>query len=348
MGQDLGFYRAMRLPLTAKHMRDSISGQNYPGTSKTDLNKELITAMPSIQTVTGPIDPQDMGVTYAHEHLLGGPPDWSPDGSDGDLVMTSTEAATKELGLFKLAGGRTMVEMSTPDYRRQPDKLRELSRDAGINIIMTTGLHKDAYSQRETASATVDELVARFTADVKEGVNGVRAGVIKAATSQDLITEGERKVLTAAARAHNATGAPISTHTQGGTMGLEQIAAFRAEGVDPTLVVIGHVDRKLDYDYHKAMLDTGANLIYDHLSKEKYAPDSLRVAMLMRLIEEGYGGQLMLSGDFGRSSYYTSTGGGPGFTYILWRFVPWLLSEGVSKEAVNKLMVENPARIFAF
>jgi 5-phospho-D-xylono-1,4-lactonase len=306
--------------------------------------------MPQVLTVTGPIDPAQLGVTYAHEHLLGAPPDWSAEAADTDFVMLSPELARKELGLFKLAGGQAVVEMSPADYNRSPVELRTLSEQTGVHIIMTSGLHKESFSQRITAAHTVEELQAMFVGDVTGGVGdtGVRSGVLKVATSLNTITPGEGKVLKAVAWAHRETGAPISTHTQNGTMGLEQIAALRAEAVEPTRVAIGHVDRKLEYDYHKAMLDSGAYLIYDQISKEKYVPDHDRVEMLVRLVSEGYGGQIMLAGDFGRLSYWTSSGGGPGLTYILWRFIPWLVSQGVSKEAAQAMVLDNPARFFAF
>ncbi len=306
--------------------------------------------MPSVMTVTGPITPTQLGITYSHEHLLGSPPDWSADKHDHDLTMLSMQAAQDELALFKLAGGQAIVEMSPPDYHRQPERLRELAVQTGIHIIMTSGLHKDGYSHPLTEAASVEELAERFTREVAEGVGeaGVRAGVVKAATSLNTILPGEEKVLRAAARAHLATGVPISTHTQNGTMGLEQLAILREEGVDLRRVAIGHVDRKLEYDYHKAMLDQGAYLIYDQISKEKYVPDRDRVALLIRLVAEGYGGQLLLAGDFGRASYWTSNGGGPGLTYILWRFVPWLIAEGMPKEAARALLVENAATFFAF
>ncbi|MEO8288174.1 MAG: phosphotriesterase-related protein [Chloroflexota bacterium] len=306
--------------------------------------------MRQVMTVTGAIEPGELGVTYAHEHLFGGPPDWSPEAADADFVMLSPQIASRELGLFKLAGGHSIVEMSPADYNRRPEGLRDLSIEAGVHIIMTTGLHKDSFSHRITAAHTVEELAAMFTRDVAQGADdtSVRAGVIKAATSLDMITQGEDKVLRAAARAHLATRAPISTHTQNGTMGLEQIAVFREEGVNPSRVALGHVDRKLEYDYHRALLDTGANLIYDQISKEKYVADRDRVALLVRLVSEGYGKQLMLAGDFGRLSYWTSAGGGPGLTYILWRFVPWLVSEGMKPEDARAMLVDNPARFFAF
>lgn len=306
--------------------------------------------MASIMTVTGPIDPARLGVTYAHEHLLGAPPDWSPELEDLDFTMLSVEAACKELELFKLAGGQAVVEMSPSDYNRSPAQLREVSLTTGISIIMTTGLHKDAFSHPLTTNASVEDLAAQFTRDIIEGVGetGVRAGVAKAATSLNKIAPGEEKVLRAVAQTHLATGVPISTHTQNGTMGLEQVALLKSLGVAPSRVALGHVDRKLEYEYHRALLETGAYLIYDQISKEKYVPDRDRVSILGRLIAEGYGKQIMVSGDFGRASYWTSNGGGPGLTYILWRFIPWLLSEGIPGEAVQALLVDNPARFFAF
>ncbi|HLI91748.1 MAG TPA: phosphotriesterase-related protein [Ktedonobacteraceae bacterium] len=306
--------------------------------------------MVAVMTVTGPIEPSQLGITYAHEHLLGSPPAWSADREDQDLILQSVEAATKELEIFKFAGGQAIVEMSPADYNRSPDGLRALSTATGVHIIMTTGLHKDAYSRPLTANATVDTLATRFIKDVTEGTGemGVKAGVVKAATSLNTITPGEEKVLLAAARTHLATGVPISTHTQNGTMGLEQLAIFKQQGVDLSRVALGHVDRKVEYDYHKALLDTGAYLIYDQISKEKYVPDRDRIRLLMRLVAEGHGDRIMLSGDFARVSYWTTNGGGPGLSYILWRFVPWLIAEGMPREAIQAMLVSNPAQFFGF
>jgi predicted metal-dependent phosphotriesterase family hydrolase len=304
----------------------------------------------AVTTVLGPIVPAALGVTYVHDHLLAAPPEWSRDREDADLTLLSLEDARSELSLFRQAGGQALVEMSPPDYHRQPEGLRDLARLTGIHIIMTSGLHKEAFSRPLTDRATIDELSTRFAAEVQQGVDGtgIRAGLLKAATSLDTITPGEDKVLRAVSRAHLATGAPISTHTQAGTMGLEQLALFKTEGVDPGRVAIGHVDRKPDLDYHRAMLDAGAYLIYDQISKEKYVPDRVRVQLLIALVREGYGDRLMLSNDFARVSNWTSTGGGPGLTYILWRFIPWLIAEGMPREAAWAMLVQNPAKFFAF
>ena len=132
-------------------------------------------------------------------------------------------------------------------------------------------------------------------------------------------------------------------------MGLEQVALLRAEGVAPERIIIGHVDRKLEWDYNLALARTGVYLGYDQISKEKYVPDSRRVEFILRLAAEGHARQILLAGDLARKSYWPAygTGGGPGLTYILWRFVPWLRAEGLGEEALQDILVENARRVLS-
>ena len=177
----------------------------------------------------------------------------------------------------------------------------------------------------------------------------MRAGLVKAGSSFEAITPEEEKVFRAAARAHRETGAPISTHTEAGTMGLEQIELLESEGVRADRIVVGHVDRKLEPGYHLALAETGAFLSFDQLGKEKYAPDTERIAAIERLVEAGHEDQILLAGDMARRSYWPSYGrwNGPGFTYVLWRFAPWLRDAGLSEPTIERFLEENPARAFA-
>lgn len=301
-----------------------------------------------IRTVAGDIDAAQLGVCYAHEHVLGGPP--IPD-LDPDLTMDSESAAIQELTWFRAAGGGGLVEMSPIDYKRDVRGLRRISQATGVHIICTSGQHKEKFSRAWVEGKSVADLAERFVGEVAAGIDGteIRAGVIKAASSKDTISALEEKVFRAAALAHEQTGAPITTHTEAGTMGLEQVELLRSLGVDPAHVIIGHVDRKMEWDYHLALAKAGVYLSYDQISKEKYHSDAKRITFLTRLIEEGHGRQLLLAGDLARKSYWPAygTGGGPGLTYILWRFIPWLRSVGVDESAVQDLLVNNPARALA-
>ncbi len=302
--------------------------------------------MAIIRTVCGDIAPESLGVCYAHEHVICRPPVEDP-----DLILDSEEAALRELQWFREAGGRAIVEMTTADYGRDAHALYRISLATGVQLIAATGHHKEAFCGPWVEGRSVPELADRFIREIGEGIDrtGIRAGVIKAGSSLNRITPNEEKVFRAAAIAHRHTGAPISTHTEAGTMGLEQVALLKSEGVDPARIIIGHVDRNLDWEYHLALARAGVYLSYDQISKEKYAPDRLRVEFIRRLIAEGHGKQILLGGDMARKSYWPSygTGGGPGLTYILWRFVPWLRAEGVPEEAIADLLIHNPARALA-
>ena len=104
-------------------------------------------------------------------------------------------------------------------------------------------------------------------------------------------------MISAAARAHKATGAPITTHTDEGTMGREQLAILTEEGVDPRRVVIGHSCGTADLRYHVDMLDRGAYLGFDRFGLELLQPDRLRLAALIGLLGIGFERQIVLSHD---------------------------------------------------
>ncbi len=173
----------------------------------------------------------------------------------------------------------------------------------------------------------------------------IRAGLIKAGSSLNQITANEDKLFRAAARAHKATGGLISTHTEAGTMALEQIALLRSEGIPTARILIGHMDRRLDWDYHLAVAESGVTLGFDQFSKEKYAPDQQRIDFIIRLVQGGYRDQIAISGDMARRTYWTSYGGKPGFGHILGIVVPALRTAGLTQDDLDAILVRTPARL---
>lgn len=307
--------------------------------------------MPMIQTVLGQIQSVNLGTTYSHDHLLFRPP--APfDAQDPDLRLDSQEAAVQELQYFRQAGGRALVEMTTTEMGRDPLGLRAVSQATGVHIIAATGYNKSKFSESRVANKSIEEIFTDEVQDLLHGMDGteVRAGLIKASSSQDAITPSEKKVFSAAILAHKKTGAPISTHTEGGNLALVQAAFLLDGGVSPEHIIIGHVDRKLEWDYLLALAETGVFIGFDQISKEKYYPDKVRIQFIQRLVEAGHGHQILLSGDLARKSYWPSYGFGfgPGLTYILWRFVPWMLESGIERAAVEDMLIHNPARAFSW
>jgi phosphotriesterase-related protein len=299
-----------------------------------------------IRTVCGDLPPDQLGFTHLHEHLIGQPQDGEP---DLDLYLPSETAAIDEMRRFREAGGRAVVEMSPADYGRDAAALARISQETGVHIVSVAGFIKGKSGEALLADRTVSQIADRLIADIEDGIDGtgVRAGVLKAGSSKDRITDLERKGFEAVAIAQRETGAAISTHTEAGTMALEQVALLTQHGVPVERILIGHLDRLMDWDYHLALARTGVAFGYDQFAKEKYYPDALRIDFVARMVQAGFRDQLALSMDIARKSYFVSYGGGPGFTFLLDRVVPWLREAGLTDDDLDAIFVRTPARLLA-
>ncbi|MBW4438900.1 MAG: hypothetical protein KME04_17315 [Pleurocapsa minor GSE-CHR-MK-17-07R] len=299
---------------------------------------------PFIRTVRGDIDPAQLGFTHLHEHLIGRPLDGEP---DEDLYLPSEERAVEEMRLFAAAGGRAVVEMSPADYGRDAAALKRISEATGVHIISVTGYIKGKSAEPLASGKTVTQIADEMIRDIHEGIDGtgVRAGILKAGSSKNKITDTEAKIFAAVAIAQRETGAPVSTHTEAGTMALEQVTLLREGGVPVERILIGHLDRLMDWEYHVALANTGVTFGYDQFAKEKYYPDKTRIEFVVRMVLAGFRDQLALSMDIARKSYFTSYGGGPGFTFMLERVVPWLREAGLSEDDLDALFVRTPMRL---
>jgi len=275
--------------------------------------------MSLIRTVRGDIPASSLGFTYLHEHILTFPP---PSVTDRTLEMSDEAVMTAAVANFARAGGSAIVEMTPRDYGRMPGGLKRISEATDVHIVAVTGWIKQAAYTTWAQGRSVHDIADEMIRDIQEGMpdldgmpTAVRAGIIKAGSSLRTITDDEQNVLMAAAIAHRETGAAVSTHTERGTMGVEQAQILIEGGVPPERILIGHCDHNLDWDYHLRLANLGVTLGYDQISKEKYAPDNDRIAFIKRLIEAGFAGQIALSMDLARTVYFPEYGrwGSPGW-----------------------------------
>lgn len=311
-----------------------------------------------IRTVLGDIAPADLGCTYAHEHLIIDK-SFTTHGT-ADFELSDVDKALAELRQFRADGGRALVDSMPCDSGRNILKLVALARGADVHIVAPTGLHLSKYYDPGHWGNfySEGELAELFIADIEQGVdahdyNGPlvrrtpnRAGLIKIATDK-VMTAREEKIFAAAAQAHRRTGAPILTHTEQGTLGLEQVERLRALGVDLRHVVLSHLDRNPDVGLHREILASGVRVEYDSAFRWKAGQGNPTRDLVVALLPE-FPDQLMLGMDAARASYWTSHGGKPGMSYLLTTFRTELRAAGVSGEQLQKIFVTTPADAYAF
>jgi phosphotriesterase-related protein len=316
--------------------------------------------MKTINTVTGTATAEQLGTTLMHEHLMIGWAGWELDCAaprfERKAAMRNCVERLKELRDLGLG---TFVDPCPMDIGRDVRFMAEVADASGVRIICSTGLYKeDLGNTPYFKQRSVDEIAEVYSSEISKGVGdtGIKAGIIKCATGKGQITAYEENCLRAAARAHLRTGAPITTHTEDGTMGREQLDIFASEGVDLARVVIGHSCGASDLRYHTDMLDRGCILGFDRFGLEFLHPDKLRMAALIGLIGVGYDKQLVLSHDtvacwLGRGlSLPPETARlvenwKP--THVLKNIVPALRKAGVGEEKIRAMLEENPRRYFS-
>lgn len=314
--------------------------------------------MSSARTVLGDLPTAELGIVYAHEHLVidgGRPVEREP-----EFLLNDADRLTAELEEAARHGLRTAVDAMPADAGRNVRLLAELSRRSGVNLIASTGLHHDRYygPSHWSARIAVEELAELFVADIETGIDANdysgpvvrrtrhRAGIIKVAGSGGGPSARDARIFEAAAMAHLRTGAPILTHCEGGTGALEQIRMLIDLGVAPGRVILSHVDKVADTGYHRELLDTGATAEYDQSFRWGERPNGT-LALLEFAAQNGLLDRIVLGMDAARFRYYRAYDGSPGLRYLLTDFRAAMAERGLGEPHLHQIFVETPARVLA-
>lgn len=301
-----------------------------------------------VRTVTGDIDPAQLGRVDYHEHLFQISPLLPGDDLDDET------ASRDEAAQLRASGFDAMVDATPLGLGRRPDAIRRISLATGLRVVVTTGVHRrEHYGEgHPLLEAGAAELTAAFLRDLTEGATefgeptapegAVRAGVLKAGLGYWRIDAAAGRTLEAIGEAHRATGAPVMVHLEHGTAAFEALEALAAAGVAADRVALAHVDRNPDPGLHAALAEAGAFLGYDGAARAKDWPDSVLLDCLVATAEAGAGDRLLLGGDVARRTRYRAYGGMPGLRYLGERFVPRLVERG-GADLADAMLRRNPA-----
>lgn len=301
---------------------------------------------PYVQTVDGPVAPEEVGLTLPHEHVF--LEMWATDGLGYVGQLRDEDVLGAELTAFRDAGGSCLVDQTPGGAGRDPLGLRRMSARTGLKIVTGCGWYiepfyppADDLSRRSTAQIA-EQLVAEITEGF--GDTGVRPGIIgEIGASQGWISPLEERVHRAAARAQVRTGLPLATHTLYHSTGMAQMALLDEEGVDPSRVSIGHCDTFPSLEYCRTVARWGGYVSIDNVGHQLGDHEEQVRRLVVGLLNAGHETQILLSQDVGQVGELR-TRGGRGYTYLGETFLPLLRSSGVTEEAIHTITVENPRR----
>lgn len=323
--------------------------------------------MKPIQTVTGAIDFDELGMTLMHEHIFIAFPGAEFDPRYRFDRASFVPRAVKRLKALAEFGVKTLVDPCPIELGRDVGMLREISEKSGMQIICATGFYyEEAGIPVYWRHMPVEEIAELYIREIEQGIDhtDIRAGIIKCATGAPTITPLEQRILTAASMAQVATGVPILTHTEDGHCGPEQQDIFEGNGVALQNCLIGHSCGNHDPAYHRGLAERGSYVGFDRIGLVRRGSDDLRADNVMKLAEAGHANRVMLSQDAycgwrgkfifemdpertAKIDAMRETDEWPRpHTGLFTDFVPRLKARGMSEAQIQSVLVDNPREYF--
>jgi phosphotriesterase-related protein len=300
-----------------------------------------------VQTVTGAVAGDRLGLTLMHEHVL-------VDFIGADKVSASRydrdeafRAILPHLERVRKHGCETLVECTPAYLGRDVALLKRLSEASGLNIVSNTGYYGAASDKHLPAHAftePADALAARWTRESSSGIDGtgIKPGFMKIGVDAAPLSAVDEKLVRAAGLTHKATGLPIASHTTTGAAALAELALLAELGVPASAFIWVHAQNERDSSIHVRAAKAGAWIEFDGVSEASVARhvELVRHMHAAKLLD-----RVLVSQDAG---WYRvgEPGGGQfrGFETLFTAFVPALLAAGLTKDDVRTLLVENPPR----
>lgn len=280
-------------------------------------------------------------------------------GVRGGSFLGDFDEMYDEVMEFRKRGGQTIVDVSNIGLGRDPDALVRMSHATGMSIVMGSSWYIKQYHPLDMSERNIEELTDVIVRDVTVGAQGtgIRSGIIgEIGIDGGPLTPNEMKVIRASARASRITGAPMTFHAGGvNEERLVSIDASLAEGVRPEQIIMGHAGALTpNMPLIRKMLAKGVYLQIDWLGVIEgpagimgNRSDRTIASAIVELVREGYGNRILLSHDICTRAQLRKYGG-TGFAYVTEYFVPELRRQGLSKEEIHMITVDNPQHALTF
>lgn len=302
-----------------------------------------------ILTVTGPVNLKKLGIIDAHSHV------WIQKvkncNCNSNFIIDNFSLIKKELIEYKDIGGSSIVDCQPWGCGRNGNKLYQLSKKTGVNIVAVTGFYKREYysinnkiwkmNKKQATRFFIDEIEIGLNETLNKR-NNIRAGLIKIGFIGEL--KEEYLTLTkAAVDAALETGLSITVHTEKGRNVELLIKFLEAQELPLSRVLLCHIDKRNDIDLHKSLANKSISLEYDTFFREKYNPKENVWLLLTQMVEDGYHTNIMIGSDIAEP-YIWYQDKKINYSRFLQNIKKRMSKINISKDAVDNMISINAAK----
>ncbi len=313
--------------------------------------------MQYVNTVLGPVHPNELGPTGTHEHIVWGPPGWELDPEWWFHYPQVFAKCLSALTEYYELGGRSMMCCSGIGMGRDVEFYRMLSRYSGVNLIIPTGFWASAGVANHFVGKSVEYYEELFVRELTDGIGktGIRPGFIKVGIGRTMTADDEL-LHKAAARAAAKMGVPVVSH--GAWEAMRVLDVMGGEGLDLSRVIISHCSHggAIDPVRDRKIASMGAWISYDSFTVINAAivthyahPDERRADAVKNAIDAGFMHRILLSSDnnlFSLGWMRSSPVVGKATQADFLRTTPDKLRRvGIPEETFWRLLTENPRQV---
>ena len=298
-------------------------------------------------TTLGPLTADRLGMILPHEHVYVDLRTPDVPGYASGVAADVVRLMAPQIEAIKALGITALVECTTGGVGRRADLDLAVSQATNFPIVVPTGNYREPWIPEWVRTANAAEIEAWMLRELTERFDEAdyRAGWIKLSAGDVGITPLEEKILRAATRAAVATGAVIGSHTIKGRVVLDQLDIIAAEGGRADRFISIHTQAEKDFGLNLAVAERGAFIEYDNIG---WVDDGELLPLVLRVLEAGFGGQLLLSHDMGWYDPAQPGGGTPRpYTHLSEVFLPKLRAAGVDEATITQLTQANPFAAFS-
>jgi phosphotriesterase-related protein len=306
--------------------------------------------MATLITTLGEKTSIELGVILPHEHVFVDLRTWDTPGYAQAEAEDVIRVMAPEIKKAQNMGVSAIVECSTVGVGRRADINRLVSEATHFPLVIPTGIYREpwvpAWAHEASEAQLADWMLGELQGEIES--SGVQAGWIKLSAGDEGLTSCETKILRAAATAGSASNAVIGSHTIRGRVVREQLDIIDEMGYDANRFIWIHTQAEPDFALHLEMARRGAWLEYDSIGNPNWVSEETILQNIQRVLEAGFGHQLLLSHDRGWYDPALAGGGEPKpYTYLNEQFLPKLWTIGVEQTTIYQLTCTNPFRAFA-
>ncbi len=296
----------------------------------------------SVMTVTGEISPSRLGLTLPHEHLfstMGKDPARYPSYPEKEPM----DSVVPYLKKVKKLGIDTIVDATQAFSGRQPEYLRKISEETGVQIITNTGYYGAAsgkYVPDFAAGEPAEQIAERWLREINRGIDetGIYPGFVATATDTKPLSPGDKKLIKAAAICHRKTGLPIQTEVGNNIVGANDIIAHLSDNnVSAEAWTWIHADKVPDPRDLVSVGKMGSFISFDGLNEE----NTEKILGAVKIFKQQEIIDRVLLSHSGNS--FQNDGSRVDFHYLVTGFKPKFLAYGFTKSDFKQITETNPA-----